>query len=115
MFLDPRIPQQAYQNKLEMHVKTQTNTSGDTLNRFKQCFNLLSGKEVDAHLYESIGKFKSFLSDYNKLLLRLKSLVERSMANKVELDNAKVKLLAALGNMEQMIAHESKQMAYRSQ
>lgn len=47
MFLDPRIAQPVYASKLDMHTKTQTSTLGDTLNRFKQCFNLLSGKEVD--------------------------------------------------------------------
>jgi hypothetical protein len=79
--------------KLETHVKAQTSTFGDTLNRFKQCFNLLSGKEVDTSVFESIEKFKSFLSEYNKLLNKLKSLIERNMANKVEHDNTKVKLL----------------------
>jgi len=47
MFMDPRITQQQYENKLQIHVKTQTATFGDTLNRFKQSFNMLSGKEVN--------------------------------------------------------------------
>ena len=47
MFLDPRITQSQYESKLQIHIRTQTATQSDTLNRFKQSFNLLSGKEVN--------------------------------------------------------------------
>ena len=38
-----------------------TSTGGDALNRFKQCFNQLSGKEIDQTIFEKIEKFKFFL------------------------------------------------------
>jgi hypothetical protein len=47
MFLDPRIAQSQYESKLAIHVRTQTATQADTLNRFKQAFNQLSGREVN--------------------------------------------------------------------
>ena len=92
MFLDPRITQSQYSLKLDMHVRTQTSSLGDTLNRFKQCFNTLSGKEVDQQTFNAIESFKQYLGEANKLCLKLKSAVEKKMTNKVDIDNQKVKL-----------------------
>ena len=106
MFLDHRITHSQYSDKLAMHVRTQTSSYGDTLNRFKQSFNTLSGKEVDQITFDLIERFKGFLADNNKTLLKLKSVIEKQMANKVECDNNKIKVMQALGNLEQFLAEE---------
>jgi len=93
MFLDHRITLSQYSDKLAMHVRTQTSSHGDTLNRFKQSFNMLSGKEVDQLTFDVIDKFKSFLNENNKTLTKLKSIVERQMSVKVECDNNKIKVM----------------------
>lgn len=96
-----------------MHVKTQTTTLGDTLNRFKQCFNLLSGKEVDQVTFDMIDRFKGFLVDNHKTLIKLKSLVEKQMTVKVENENNKIKVMQALGNLEQFLTAELNTPAFR--
>jgi predicted CopG family antitoxin len=104
MFLDPRIPQNQYLDKLQIHIRTQTATQTDTLNRFKQAFNQLSGKEVNQHTFDQIEKFKKFLDDAYKMLQKLKSSVERAMTNKVESDNQRSKLLQSLTQVEDFLA-----------
>ncbi len=113
MFLDHRITLNQYSEKLAMHVRTQTSALGDTLNRFKQSFNMLSGKEVDQITFDVIEKFKSFLNENNKTLIKLKSVVERQMSVKVECDNNKIKVMQALGNLEQMLTAELNTPAFR--
>ncbi len=61
---------------------------------------MLSGKEVDQITFDVIEKFKSFLNENNKTLIKLKSVVERQMSVKVECDNNKIKVMQALGNLE---------------
>lgn len=103
--MDPRILQKEVDSRLTSLIKTCTSQS-DALNRFKMCFNELSGKEVDQAIFEKVAKFKNFLNDQFKLLSRFKSVVERAMTNKVEYDNAKVKTLECMGDLEEFIACE---------
>lgn len=89
--MDPRIFQVQLDGQLSNLVK-QTSTQADTLNRFKQSFNQLSGKQVDSQTFEKIEKFKNFITESSKQLQRFRSICEKAMTNKVELDNNKVKL-----------------------
>lgn len=41
----------------------QTSTPADTLNRFKQAFNKLSGKSVDEDIFQMIAKFRTFIGE----------------------------------------------------
>ena len=45
---------------------------------------------------DKIMKFKSFIDETTKQLLRFRSIVERAMTNKVDYDNSKVKLYEAM-------------------
>ena len=47
LFMDPRVIQAQLDSQMNNLVK-QTATQADTLNRFKQCYNQLSGKQVDS-------------------------------------------------------------------
>ena len=46
-----------------VNLVKQTSTQADTLNRFKQSFNKLSGKQVDSQTFEKIDKFRAFISE----------------------------------------------------
>ena len=104
--MDPRIFQVQLDAQLSKLVKL-TTTNGDALNRFKQCFNQLSGKEIDQTTFEKIEKFKGFLVEQNKLILRFKSIVEKALTKKVEFDNAKTKCFEALADLEELLSSES--------
>ena len=106
LFMDPRIFQVQLDAQLSKLVKL-TTTSGDALNRFKQCFNQLSGKEIDQTTFEKIEKFKGFLVEQNKLIMRFKSIVEKALTKKVEFDNAKTKCFEALADLEELLSSES--------
>ena len=41
----------------------QTSTQADTLSRFKQGFNQLSGKQVDSSTFLKIDKFRAFIAE----------------------------------------------------
>lgn len=103
--MDPRIFQVQLESQLSNLVK-QTSTQADTLNRFKQGFNTLSGKQVDSQTFLKIDKFRTFIAESQKHLLRFRSLVEKAMTNKVEYDNNKVKLFQAMTDLEEFIATE---------
>lgn len=113
MFLDPRIAQPQYESKLAIHVRTQTAAQADTLNRFKQAFNLLSGREVNQQTFEQIDKFKAFLAEAQKMLLKLKTCGEKAMTNKVESDNSRTKLMQSLGQLEDFLAQDLNQSHYK--
>ena len=61
-------------------------------------------KEVNQQTFEHIERFKSFLNEAHKMLLKLKSIVEKSMTNKVESDNSRIKLMNMLTNLEDFMA-----------
>lgn len=103
--MDPRIFQVQLESQLAKLLKL-TTSSGDALNRFKQCFNSLSGREIDQNTFEKIERFKAFLVEQNKNVLRFKSVVEKALTNKVEFDNAKTKCFEALADMEELISSE---------
>ena len=83
-----------------------SNTQADILNRFKQGFNNLSGKTVDSQTFEKIDRFKSFLTEQQKHLIRSKITVEKAMTNKVEYDTQKVRLLSGMADLEEFIAND---------
>ena len=87
-----------------VNLVKQTSTQADTLNRFKQSFNKLSGKQVDSQTFEKIDKFRAFISESQKQLLRYRTICEKAMTNKVEYDNSKTKLFQAMADMEDFIA-----------
>ena len=81
-------------------------SQADALNRFKQSFNKLSGKEVNVAVFAKIEKFQTFVVEMHKFMLRFKQVVEKAMTNKVELDNAKMKCLFTLADIEELISSE---------
>ena len=83
-----------------------TTTSSDALNRFKQCFNDLSGREIDQKTFEKIERFKIFLSELRDLMLRFKQIVEKAMTKKVEADVQKQKVFDALADLEELLTSE---------
>jgi len=92
---------------MNMLIKaSNTQAQADALNRFKQCFNHLSGKEVDVSTFDKIEKFKTFQGDLHKLLIRFKQILEKAMTTKVEYDNAKVKCLEVMADIEELVASE---------
>jgi tRNA U54 and U55 pseudouridine synthase Pus10 len=109
--MDPRIFQASLQQQLDKLVKLTTSNS-DSLNRFKQCFNSLSGKEIDQTTFEKVERFKAFLVNQKENMLSFKSLVERAMTKKVECDNAKTKCFEALADLEELIAGDQMIMKY---
>ena len=68
------------------HLVQTSNTQADILNRFKQGFNNLSGKTVDSQTFDKIDRFKAFLTEQQKHLIRSKVTVEKAMTNKVDYD-----------------------------
>lgn len=105
VFMDPRIFQVQLEPELQKLVKY-TTTSGDALNRFKQCFNELSGREIDQKTFEKIERFKMFLSDLRDLMLKFKQLVEKAMTKKVEADRQKQACFDALADLEDLLTSE---------
>ena len=112
LFMDPRIFQVQLDSQMTNLVK-QTSTQADTLNRFKQSFNQLSGKQVDSQIFEKIERFRTFMNESQKHLYRLKSVVEKGMTNKVDYDNQKVKLFQEMAAMEDFIAGDLGDNRYR--
>ena len=105
LFMDPRIFQVQLDSQLQHLVKT-SNTQADILNRFKQGFNSLSGKTVDSQTFEKIDRFKNFLTEQHKHLVRSKMIIEKAMTNKVEYDQSKIRLFNALADIEDFIASD---------
>ena len=103
--MDPRIFQVQLDSQLQHLVKT-SNTQADILNRFKQGFNSLSGKTVDSQTFEKIDRFKNFLTEQHKHLVRSKMIIEKAMTNKVEYDQSKIRLFNALADIEDFIASD---------
>ena len=66
----------------------------------------MSGKQVDSQTFLKIDKFRTFIAESQKHLLRFRSLVEKAMTNKVEYDNNKVKLFEVMTDLEEFIATE---------
>ena len=58
-------------------------------------------------------KFKTFIDETTKQLLRFRSIVERAMTNKVDYDNSKVKLYEAMTDMEEFIAADLNDNRYQ--
>ena len=104
--MDPRIFQVQLDNQLQHLVKT-SNTQADILNRFKHSFNSLSGKTVDSQTFEKIDRFKNFLTEQHKLLSRIKVIIEKTMTNKVEYDQSKIRLFNSMADIEEFIANDS--------
>ena len=105
LFMDPRIFQVQLDGQLQHLVKT-SNTQADILNRFKQGFNNLSGKTVDSQTFDKIDRFKAFLTEQQKHLIRSKVTVEKAMTNKVDYDTQKVRLLNGMADLEEFIAND---------
>ena len=103
--MDPRIFQVQLDGQLQHLVKT-SNTQADVLNRFKQGFNNLSGKTVDSQTFDKIDRFKAFLTEQQKHLIRSKVTVEKAMTNKVDYDTQKVRLLNGMADLEEFIAND---------
>ena len=103
--MDPRIFQVQLDGQLKHLVQT-SNTQADILNRFKQGFNNLSGKTVDSQTFDKIDRFKAFLTEQQKHLIRSKITVEKAMTNKVDYDTQKVRLLNGMADLEEFIAND---------
>ena len=59
---------------------------------------------MDSQTFSKIDKFRIYILDSQKHLLRFRSIVEKAMTNKVEYDNSAVKLFEAMADMEDFIA-----------
>ena len=118
LFMDPRLTQSELDYRLGQLVKS-TTSQADALNRFKECFNQLSGKEVDQRTFQRINDFKIFILDIQKLLTKFKSAIEKAMTNKVEYDNSKMNMLTAMCDIEQLLQtdldHEPNKYKMRAQ
>jgi hypothetical protein len=112
IFMDPRNFQTQIETQLNKLVKL-TSTSGDALNRFKQCFSSLSGKELDQTIFEKIERFKANLSNQRDHMVQFKSMLEKAMTKKVESDTAKTKLFEALADLEEFLGGEISNMKYQ--
>ena len=112
LFMDPRIFQVNLKSQLSNYVE-QTSTQADNLNRFKQSFNQLSGRQVDSQVLQKIEKFRVFITQMNKHLTGFKSIVEKAMTNKVEIDNSKMKLFESMADLEDMIAQDLGENQFR--
>ena len=111
MFTDPRIFQFNLDAQMQNLVK-QTSTPADTLNRFKQASNKLSGKSVDEDIFQMISKFKLFINEQSKLLNTCGTIIERAMTNKTEYDVQKAKFYTQMEELEELIAGELGQNKY---
>ena len=69
---------------------------------------------MNQHTFDQIEKFKKFLDDAHKMLLKLKSSVEKAMTNKVESDNQRSKLLQALTQVEDFMATDLGNTQYKT-
>ena len=94
------------------HLVQTSNTQADILNRFKQGFNNLSGKTVDSQTFDKIDRFKAFLTEQQKHLIRSKVTVEKAMTNKVDYDTQKVRLLNGMADLEEFIANDLMQSSF---
>ena len=112
--MDPRIFQVDLDYQLSNLVK-QTTTQADTLNRFKQAFNKLSGKTVDTPLFEKIDNFKVFITETHKFLSKCKQAIERAMNNKADYDNSKLKLFEQMADLEELLAQDLGENTFRSE
>jgi len=103
VFMDKKLVSNQLDSRLSQVCKQ---SHGDTLNRFKQSFITLSGKEVNQSTNDKVDRFRAFINEKYKLALRFKQIIEQSMTNKVAFDNRRVKFLEKMADIEVFLAKE---------
>lgn len=61
---------------------------------------------MDSQTFDKIDRFKAFLTEQQKHLIRSKVTVEKAMTNKVDYDTQKVRLLNGMADLEEFIAND---------
>ena len=111
VFTNPRLSSSQIESQLKNLTKQSCSTS-DTLNRFKQSFIKLSGREVDQNTHNQLSKWRDDIKEQQKLLLNSRAVIESAMTQKVKYDSAQRKLFDELGDIEEFMAQEVMKSAY---